>query len=934
MFCLTVAYCHDLLNGTSFMYMDIPASLIPMRDVDVHVENDQTVAYVSSSTEPIALIYGVSLRENLTNVRDDYPYKNGSLWDFYTNAWEPENYPGSIPTYAEYSPNAENPYYYNQCDTLIYVYDAGTSSYVPATSYDVNTEYYFANTHYDEDGIHTAFIKLVKNLEHFGTGISADSFLHIGDDGKLYKNEGSPNVTNLNTLHDLKTDFAEGNATGTADYYKKVFHNPTVEEAKPDNAVIADDLKTLLGNNGKLSLDVATIKLTKIWNDAGNALALRPSGVTFDVYRDGLFFETITVNQADCTVSGNKWVYEYQVPFGYDYTVREKPVDGYVTTYSEDTFTVTNTSLVENTVVLDYGLPTTIDLPSSFGSVEVADITLEDDTLNFGTASLTSSNDLLYTPSSTQWNGYDTVNYTVTLKGDESAKIPGKVHIMPATNVCFEENFISFNNGGTAQWTQAGTPDTSARQDGTDTYVFGFDSSYVSNTSYSNGSSKKVSVGSSDSTVWPTATFTFFGTAVDIISYTGGGTGLMAVSVTNADTGARIKSYAVNTVYEDAGAYGDIYQIPVLRCDMAAYGHYTVTITAAYSPYFDRYNRGSYDVYLDAVRIYNPAGTQLASGAIHDKYLALDELNPVYSQLRDALVHKDDGFALDDTTSGIMYVAKDSINPDKTGGIIDDLTSALTDYAERGPNHEVYLKNTNAIAFRLTDFESKSIHISAKAPDCDGKQDSAVLTVNGQLVAQVSSATEQYYDITDYVLPSGIVVITNSGNNILSLVNYKIIGGEPEKQQIVSDSFALESAVEILTGNDGPSQAFELPDSFVIPSVLTYTGGEYKFNLTLDSSIFSVGKENGHWVAHAVVDITDSQIQQAVDSAGIRAAYTAKDEQLSVTVEWNGSEWVAQEQNFEFVCTPENVSESEATTIIRIIINFFINFIKKFLGIA
>ena len=353
--------------------------------------------------------------------------------------------------------------------------------------------------------------------------------------------------------------------------------------------------------------------------------------------------------------------------------------------------------------------------------------------------------------------------------------------------------------------------------------VYGFDSAYTKCTEYSLGSAQKVTVNRTTNDNPPTATFTFTGTGFDLISLTSNTTGTILVDVYNGNEaiGEAAHKWMVDTYYgytrtddgynkytwtkgEDGkwhvtkekvdtlpdGAVldgtpvnsGDVtysrnykwavtkdtnnalYQIPVIRGQGLEYGTYTVVITPKYSSARDHAGKGSYDFYLDAVRIYDPAGKN-PDGEIGDAYKADGEGWPEIIELRNLLI--DAGKLRVDKDAAIVFV--------------DGKAAAeLTDYTNFGPNNEVYLANGQAIAFKLSVADPSniaSIQLAAKSPN-----GGATAKVNADgTETPIATATEMYYTITHRVTwgsgtagESNTIVVANIGNNILSLTNIKI----------------------------------------------------------------------------------------------------------------------------------------------------------------
>lgn len=144
---------------------------------------------------------------------------------------------------------------------------------------------------------------------------------------------------------------------------------------------------------------------------------------------------------------------------------------------------------------------------------------------------------------------------------------------------------------------------------------------------------------------------------------------------------------------EDKNAQDNaLYQIPVMNTKDLEYGVYTVVVIPMYSSVFDHQkDDGSYEFYLDGIRIYNPAGTgtTLTDATISEAYRNDRELNPDVLELRDIIISQG-VLSTDGTTeNGIVFVdGKDNV-------------SDVSEYETVGPNNEIYLSQGQAIAFEI-----------------------------------------------------------------------------------------------------------------------------------------------------------------------------------------------------------------------------------------
>ena len=178
-----------------------------------------------------------------------------------------------------------------------------------------------------------------------------------------------------------------------------------------------------------------------------------------------------------------------------------------------------------------------------------------------------------------------------------------------------------------------------------------------------------------------------------------------------------VMSYFVDTCYGykkegdkwvvDPDAKDTYYQVPVIKCDLThvvwyagdeinppiiedfGYDTYTVEIIVGNSYDSTSPNYENAEFYLDAIRIYNPAGIGGSnSQAAEDAYKADGEGWPTYAELRTLFISQSklqDG----DTLPGIVFI----------DGVGNELT--LKDYKAWGPNNEIYLKPGQSIAFTV-----------------------------------------------------------------------------------------------------------------------------------------------------------------------------------------------------------------------------------------
>lgn len=383
--------------------------------------------------------------------------------------------------------------------------------------------------------------------------------------------------------------------------------------------------------------------------------------------------------------------------------------------------------------------------------------------------------------------------------------------------------------------------------------IYGYDSVNLGMSTYSMGSALKATV---DYDNYAVAEFSFYGTGFDVVSMTNSTTGTIVVKVVDVATSKTVNNIIVDTYYGyktelhyvtytytngewvrtvgekaadgtaeskvdttvdgnegdtktgveyvwvlDPNADDSIYQVPVIKLANLAYGHYKVEITVMYDTAFDHvapsYETGSYDFYLDAVRIYDPANDGAADGTddttIEDAYKLDGEGWPSYFELRNMVI--DSGTLGNDATkteiTGIVFIDGDAEVGD----------AQLSDYINYGPNNEIYLAPGQRVAFILKyPTNVDQVHIGIKAADGNkatytitnvARQDIPDTQVKaGDYYAAktftMDTATEMYYNLTDWIkkanksTESDIIVISNTGNReennttgIISLTNIK-----------------------------------------------------------------------------------------------------------------------------------------------------------------
>ena len=476
--------------------------------------------------------------------------------------------------------------------------------------------------------------------------------------------------------------------------------------------------------------------------------------------------------------------------------------DGNFTNVTVAFAVVFNVKLIPDAVVIDFGLPVDInvmqndlvsqvngqlygltpktDAAPDFASADttpVATVTTVGGKLNltYGHATIRNDTTIRYTPSSMQMNQPEVFGYEVEVTGTSEADgtittkyIRSTVTVIPATTIYYEDNFsnsdgtsyITYNNG-VSRWKLVGEGVSGTVVQDTD-YVgsgnnYGYDSHYDNCATFSLGKAHMVTVTKdhynsilADSTktkTWPTASFSFTGTGFDVISLTNAKTGMIMVQVKDTN-GAIVRSVFVDTYYSGTvvEVNGDLYQIPVINIYGLPHGTYDVTITVPYLEMFDHTGidgkpSGSYDMYIDGIRIYNPAGNDETANNAHTED---DEAFPYVQELRNMMITAANGGQL----SGPVFVDGKAATAD------------ASEYASNGPNNEVYLASGQSIVFALqTKIKPAGVYVSMKSPtgEVNVRYGSAAEVVNESTGLKYEernmvTTSDMYYEIPENVL--------------------------------------------------------------------------------------------------------------------------------------------------------------------------------------
>lgn len=530
----------------------------------------------------------------------------------------------------------------------------------------------------------------------------------------------------------------------------------------------------------------------------------------------------------------------------------------------------------EDIIVIDYGLPVNIDPLANDvfrgDSIEIiavggADLTLAevvdkdgdgvyeeddlditpDDTYESGTVNFndvpyavdangTITRDTLTYTLNKQLTEVEVITYIIKVTGQEKQEATeatltqydyaiGKVYIVPATTMYYEENFsdlVTFKSGN-GQWEDNATTDDSAVSANQEPGVvgtvgdstYGSDVAYLSDSGDSNGTSRH-----GDTTEGAIQfSYTFTGTGTSFFARTSATTGYMQVKIyegTEINSDALLDLTYRDTYYEDTNgsnedSTGTLYNIPVYTQEDLPYGTYTVVATIAKAGTKgagevgnDGYQHSGKDFYLDGIRIVQPLNMHVTG------YTEDENAYPIY----DAITEKALGAYATDGEANVDIVtlryklitdAEDGNNPWNFVVLTDTNGEVKTaeEYTSIGPKEEVYLLPGQSVSFAIKYWHKDGylLHLGMKAPFGTGKAQV------GQTTFNLENATDCYYNITgmQFSIESEtddegntyyVATYTISATDrIVSLTNLKVTGNY---------EFALIEDVDIdVNGSDG-----------------------------------------------------------------------------------------------------------------------------------
>ena len=461
--------------------------------------------------------------------------------------------------------------------------------------------------------------------------------------------------------------------------------------------------------------------------------------------------------------------------------------------------------------IVDFGTPVTIqpgDVNDALVATGVELTSVAVTGANHGTVEI-SGTTFTYTPDSRFVSSQEgetlTVTYTGNLKTDTGILNGSKayqVYIYPASNVLYEENFLTGAEGWTEDNADHTKPQETQKAKEDKKNVFGYDGSYASATN-NNGVWEATRLNTSALT--KPLTTNFYGNTFDLIGNCAPNSGRVIMVIKGDDGKGR--AVDVDTRYSS----GTIYQVPLAHVVMGDTDkNYSVMIYAsglASKTDTDTAPRGVATMSIDDA---NMEADDLLAQVLEENGLSMDDVEyvsvsamdnanvvtaddsddavAIYANDAKATAYESgthveiDGFRVyrstnDDVASNyptneknvdykrILDVVKGEITAysDKNG----QLTINVQQYeANGGPQNEIYLAKGQSVFFQSTDLANKDVQVSLRAVNAD-----ATASVKDTQIS-LASNTEMYYTLK--ADETGKVTIANNGTGLLAIGNVKL----------------------------------------------------------------------------------------------------------------------------------------------------------------
>lgn len=518
------------------------------------------------------------------------------------------------------------------------------------------------------------------------------------------------------------------------------------------------------------------------------------------------------------------------------------------TTAAKDAYLYYDFSNTESFVV-DFGLPLTIT-PKNVGNLGTATINRTKISYNGGLADITATESGTITYKLNKPLGKTADSFSVTYTGPSLSGTETKgdvdvtftIYIYPASNVLYEENFLteapaSSSLGWTPGTSVAPTTPQQTQKAKAGGNVFGYDAAYVpSDTNPVTGELgvwkiENLKPGQS----YPCLSTTFYGNGFDLIGNCSPTTGRVLLLITDL-SGKGVKAAIVDTRYNSAGENG-IYQVPLAHLELEE-GTYIAEVrasglTGSSATRSAVMQASSLNADIDEFAsvlakcgltmadvefIEMSSGTAKPANRVPSYYAASVAEAATFAPGTHVEI---DGFRVYRSTTDavamnyypaneqrmnyqniIKVMANKVITAYSDNGVIQNCE--ISEYQKQGgPKKEIYLKQGQSISFDVQGHNNLQVSLRAVTG-------SAQTNVVDKLIA---TNTEMYYTIRR---TEGLFTISNIGEGILAIGNVKLPDGAVVQTVDDLDEAAVFASVRAAFNAqpDAPDQGAFAPEIF------------------------------------------------------------------------------------------------------------------------
>lgn len=487
------------------------------------------------------------------------------------------------------------------------------------------------------------------------------------------------------------------------------------------------------------------------------------------------------------------------------------------------------------TFVADFGLPITInkgDLSATLNNAGVEITEVKAAGVNHGAVEI-NEDVVTYTPDKRFVADENGESFTLTYTGTNvqetgsEGKVAYRVNILPASNVLYEENFLTQSGESGLSWTKgtstAPTTPQQTQKAKAGGNVFGYDDAYVpSDTNPVTGElGVWTATGLEFSKMTRALTTEFYGNGFDLIGNCGPDTGRVMIAFTKQGANVPCRVVMVNTRFNDSKVATTLHQVPwahvelgvddaMYKVEIFASGNETnsssrTMLASSYAAETDAFDSilAAYGMSASDVEYINVADTITVPSAYAVSYAS------VAADVTANQTIEVDGFRVYRSTNNANYpdneknvtytnildvVDREFVAYTETNG---SFNATVKNYeANGGPQNEIYLGMNQTVTFQIDGVDE--IQVSLRA-------------VNGTAtwnVNNITSNTEMYYTLKKD--SSGVFTIANSGNNLLAIGNVKIPGtaGEIRTASELPEDVVLAS-VRMALGASGEGDTFD-----------------------------------------------------------------------------------------------------------------------------